>query len=63
MDVFTVELTQAWSSITYISLAFIASAWLVGVFGLSVLLEEPDEAEESSQTSVRRREWLKTHVV
>ena len=63
MEVLTVELSHAWSSITYISLALIASAWSVGVFGLSILLEESDEAEEGSQTITRRREWLKTHVV
>ena len=63
MDVLGSELKQAWASITYLSLALIVSAWTVGVFGLSIILDSDEPEIESFRKKAGRREFLKTHVV
>lgn len=62
------ELAKAWQSVPYLSLALIVSAWTVGVFGLSILLDDCGDGEASSAAEAitklaRRREFMKSHVV
>ena len=61
MDTLAAELRQAWNQITYLSLALIVSAWTIGVFGISCLVEEGDD--DGAKKPPRRKQFLKTHVV
>mgnify|MGYP001238323923 CR=1 FL=1 len=60
MDTLGLELKQAWNSITFLSLALIVSAWTIGVFGISFLLDSDDE---ESLIKKPRTPFLKSHVV
>ena len=61
------ELSKAWQSVPYLSLALIVSAWTIGVFGLSILLDDCGAEGESAADAItklaRRREFMKSHVV
>lgn len=62
------ELSKAWQSVPYLSLALIVSAWTVGVFGLSILLDDCGDGEAGSAAEAitklaPRREFMKSHVV
>ena len=63
MDDLFGELGRAWQSVPYLSLALIVSAWMVGVFGVSLALEDCGESAEGVRKLARRREFLKTHTV
>ena len=51
----------------YLSLALIVSAWTIGAFGLSILLDDCGDARKRGgrhhQALRRRREFMKSHVV
>jgi len=60
------ELSKAWQSVPYLSLALIVSAWTIGVFGLSILLDDCQDGESAADAITklaRRREFMKSHVV
>ena len=60
------ELSKAWQSVPYLSLALIVSAWTIGVFGLSILLDDCGDGESAADAITklaRRREFMKSHVV
>ena len=60
------ELSKAWQSVPYLSLALIVSAWTIGVFGLSILLDNCGDGESAADAITklaRRREFMKSHVV
>ena len=56
MDTLAAELRQAWNQITYLSLALIVSAWTIGVFGISCLVEEGDD--DGAKKPPRRKQFL-----
>ena len=55
MDDIFGELARAWDKVTYLSLALIVSAWTLGVFGLSILLEDCGESAEHARGRVDDR--------
>ena len=60
------ELSKAWQSVPYLSLTLIVSAWTIGVFGLSILLDgcgDGESAADAITKLARRREFMKSHVV
>ena len=57
------DLARAWQSVPYLSLALIASAWTIGVFGVSMLMDDCGDGADHVRRLARRREFLKSHVV
>ena len=47
------ELSKAWQSVPYLSLALIVSAWTIGVFGLSILLDDCWRTAKARRTPSR----------